>query len=412
MTDLRVVPPPLTLPSDQDASGRTLGDEELALLTEVIRSGTLTSTKGPQVPALEARFAELLGVRHAVACASGTAAVHLGVVAVDPEPGDEIITTPITDMGALSPIVYQGAIPVFADVDVETCNVTADTIAARLSDRTRAIVVTHLFGNPCDMRAIEELARERGIPVIEDCAQAYLARSRGRLVGTIGAVGCFSLQQGKHITTGEGGIVVTNDDAHARRMRLYVNKAWPYGEANPDHEFLALNYRMTELQGAVARAQLEKLEAGVAQRVAMAERLTAQLADVDGISTPRALDGDAHTYWKYCLRVDERRVPGGPQALAAELRVGGIASAPRYIQKPAFRCRVFVEQNTFGRSRFPFTLARPEAVDYAEERFPGSFDALAGILVLPWNERYGEEHVDRLAEAIMESVARLQGGAS
>jgi perosamine synthetase len=196
VTDLRVVPPPLTLPSDQDASGRTLGDEELALLTEVIRSGTLTSTKGPQVPALEARFAELLGVRHAVACASGTAAVHLGVVAVDPEPGDEIITTPITDMGALSPIVYQGAIPVFADVDVETCNVTADTIAARLSDRTRAIVVTHLFGNPCDMRAIEELARERGIPVIEDCAQAYLARSRGRLVGTIGAVGCFSLQQG------------------------------------------------------------------------------------------------------------------------------------------------------------------------------------------------------------------------
>jgi dTDP-4-amino-4,6-dideoxygalactose transaminase len=130
VTDLRVVPPPLTLPSDQDASGRTLGAEELALLTEVIGSGTLTSTKGPQVPALEARFAELLGVRHAIACASGTAAVHLGVVAVDPEPGDEIITTPITDMGALSPILYQGAIPVFADVDVETCNVTADTIAA------------------------------------------------------------------------------------------------------------------------------------------------------------------------------------------------------------------------------------------------------------------------------------------
>ncbi|HEY7134569.1 MAG TPA: DegT/DnrJ/EryC1/StrS family aminotransferase [Acidimicrobiia bacterium] len=412
MTDLRVVPPPLTLPSDQDASGRTFGDEELALLTEVIHTGTLTSTKGPQVPALEARFAELLGARHAIACASGTAAVHLGVVAVDPEPGDEIITTPITDMGALSPILYQGAIPVFADVDVETCNVTADTIAARLSDRTRAIVVTHLFGNPCDMPAIEELARERGLPVIEDCAQAYLARSRGRLVGTIGAVGCFSLQQGKHITTGEGGIVVTNDDAHARRMRLYVNKAWPYGEADPDHEFLALNYRMTELQGAVARAQLEKLEAGVGQRVAMAERLTAQLADVDGITTPRALDGDAHTYWKYCLRVDERRVPGGPQALATELRVGGIASAPRYIQKPAFRCRVFVEQNTFGHSRFPFTLARPEALDYAEERFPGSFDALAGILVLPWNERYNEEHVDRLAEAIIESVARLQGGAS
>ncbi len=412
MTDLRVVQPPLVLPSDQDASGRTFGDEELALLSQVLESGTLTSTKGPQVPALEARFAEILGVRHAIACASGTAAVHLAVAAIDPEPGDEIVTTAITDMGALSPILYQGAIPVFADVDAETCNVTAATIEARLSDRTRAIVVTHLFGNPCDMPAIEELSRVRGIPLIEDCAQAYLSRSRGRLVGTIGAVGCFSLQQGKHITTGEGGLVVTNDDALARRMRLFVNKAWPYGEASPDHEFLALNYRMTELQGAVARAQLEKLEPGVAQRIAMAERLTAELAGVDGITTPKPAPGDVHTYWKYCMRVDESRLPGGPQALAAELKVGGIASAPRYIQKPAFRCAIFEDQRTFGSSRFPFTLARPEAVDYAEARFPGTFDALAGILVLPWNERYVEDHVDMLADAIAESVGRLSGGAA
>lgn len=412
MTDVRLVHPPLVLPSDQDASGRTLGDEELALLAEVVRSGTLTSTKGPQVPALEARVAEMLGVRHAIACASGTAAVHLGVAAVDPEPGDEIVTTPITDMGALSPILYQGAIPVFADVDVDSCNVTAETIEARLSERTRAIVVTHLFGAPCDMPAIEELARSRGIPIIEDCAQAYLARSRGRLVGTIGAVGCFSLQQGKHITTGEGGIVVTNDDVLARRMRLYVNKAWPYGEPNPDHEFLALNYRMTELQGAVARAQLEKLRAGVEQRIAMAARLTDALAGIDGITTPRAVPGDEHTYWKYCVRVDEDVVPGGPQALAAELKVGGIASAPRYIQKPAFQCAVFRDQRTFGASRFPFTLARPEAVDYDPARFPGAFAALAGILVLPWNERYEPEHVDGLAAAIATSMDKLTGGAS
>jgi perosamine synthetase len=412
VTDLRVVHPPLVLPSDQDSSGRTLGDEELELLAAVIASGTLTSTKGPHVPALEARLAEMLGVRHAIACASGTAAVHLAVAAVDPEPGDEIITTAITDMGALTPILYQGAIPVFADVDVDTCNVTASTIEARLSERTRAIVVTHLFGNPCDMPAIEALAAAHGIPVIEDCAQAYLARSGGRLVGTIGAVGCFSLQQGKHITTGEGGFVVTSDDALARHMRLFVNKAWPYGEHNPDHEFLALNYRLTELQGAVARAQLEKLDAGVAQRIAMAQRLTSALEGVDGITTPSAGSGDVHAYWKYCLRVDEAKLPGGPQALAAELKLGGIASAPRYIQKPAFRCRIFEEQRTFGRSRFPFTLARPEALDYAEDRFPGTFDALAGILVLPWNERYGEMHVDMLADAITDCVGRLAGGAS
>src|SRR5690606_10616722 len=163
--------------------------------------------KGPYTRQFEERFAALVGARHAVACASGTAAIHTAVAAIDPNPGDEIITTAITDMGALTPILYQGAVPVFADFDPRSCNVTAETIRARLSDRTRAIVVTHLFGNPCDMRPIMALAKERGLPVIEDCAQAFLSQCDGRYVGVLGTIGCFSLQQGKHITTGEGGLV-------------------------------------------------------------------------------------------------------------------------------------------------------------------------------------------------------------
>lgn len=399
----------LALPSDQEASGRTLGAEELEALREVIESGTLTSTKGKQVPGLEERFAALTGSAHAVACSSGTAAVHVAIAALDPEPGDEVVTTPITDMGALTPILFQGAVPVFADVDPRTGNVTAETIEAALSERTRAVVVTHLFGNPCEMEPITALAAARGLPVIEDCAQAYLARSAGRTVGTIGALGCFSLQQGKHVTTGEGGLVVTDDPALARRARLFVNKAWPYGEPNPDHEFLALNYRLSELQGAVARAQLDKLEGVVRRRVAMAERLTAALEGLEGIDTPWVAPGNEHTYWKYCLRVDPARVPGGPQALAAELRLGGIASAPRYIQKPAFQCAVFSNQRTFGESRWPFTLARPEAVDYSPERYPGTFRALDRVLVLPWNERYTEEHVDHLAGSIRRALAKVVG---
>src|SRR5262249_52029971 len=243
---------PLVLPSDQDATGRTLGAEEIERVAEAIRSGTLTSTKGEFTKRFQERFAALHGGRHAWACASGSAAVHIAVAAIDPEPGDEIVTTAITDMGALAPILYQGAIPVFADVDPRTCNVTAETIRARLSPRTRAIVVTHLFGNPCEMGDILALARERGLPVIEDCAQAFLARSGGRLVGALGAIGAFSLQQGKHITTGEGGIVLTDDAELSRRSFLFINKAWGYGDPKPDHYFLALNYRTSELQGAVA----------------------------------------------------------------------------------------------------------------------------------------------------------------
>lgn len=398
---------PIELPSDQVASGRTLGHEELDLLAEVIASGTLTATKGVQTPRLEEELRATFGVGHAVACSSGTAAVHTAVAAVDPEPGDEIVTTSITDMGAISPILYQAAIPVFADVDPVTGNVTADTIAACLSDRTKAIIVTHLFGNPCDMAPIMALADARGIPVIEDCAQAYLAAAGENLVGTIGAIGCFSLQQGKHITTGEGGFVITDDAALARRMRVFVNKAWPYGEAGPDHEFLALNYRTTELASAVGRAQLAKLADGVERRIAAADRLTKQLSGLDAITTPSVSPADTAVYWRYALHVDRGRLPGGPDALAAALREVDVASAPRYIQKPAFRCAVIAEQRTFGDSHFPFTLARPAAVDYAAERFPGTFDYLASVLVLPWNERFTDDHVDHLAGALGAAVAEL-----
>src|SRR6476620_8170000 len=193
--------PPLPLPSDQDATGRTLGDEEIACVASAIRSGTLTSTKGAYVKQLEERWAAAMGAKHAYACSHGSAAIHCAVAAVNPDPGDEIVTTSITDMGALTPILYQGAIPVFADVETETCNVTAESIQKVLSDRTRAVVVTHLFGNPCDMTAIMKLCRPRGIAVIEDCAQAFGARHGGHLVGPLGDIGCYSLQQGKHITT-------------------------------------------------------------------------------------------------------------------------------------------------------------------------------------------------------------------
>ena len=335
--------------------------------------------------------------------------MHLAVAAINPELGDEIITTSVTDMGALTPILYQGAIPVFCDVDPETCNVTAASIEKCISEKTKAIIVTHLFGNPCEMEAIMELSKKHDIPVIEDTAQAFMASYDDKYVGTFGAVGCFSLQQGKHITTGEGGIVVSDDDELARRMFLFINKAWGYGDKNADHYFLALNYRMTELQGAVAVAQMNKLEWVARTRVLMAEALTTELSGVRGISTPKISNRAVHTFWKYCLRVDESVIPGGAVALAGALKEYGIASAPRYIQKPAFRCQVIRDQVTFGESRWPWTLARPEAVDYSDEKFSGTLEALEGVLVLPFNEKYTQEHIDFIAASVKACVEELAG---
>ena len=399
----------IKLPSDQDISGRTLGSEEIEALSQVIRSGTLTSTKGAFVKTMEKKFAETIGSKHVYACASGTAAIHTAVAAINPNVGDEIVTSPITDMGAIAPILYQGAVPVFADVDPRTCNVTAKTIEPCLSNRTKAIIITHLFGNPCEMGEIMELSRAKNIPVIEDCAQAFLARYDGRLVGTMGAIGCFSLQQGKHITTGEGGLVATDDDALGRHMYLFVNKAWGYGDPKPDHYFLALNYRMSELIGAVAVAQLPKLADVVQRRVAAAGLLTEKLKGIRGVETPWVPPKGVHTYWKYCLRIDGEVIPGGAVAMGKVLGEKGIASAPRYIQKPAFMCQIIQEQNTFGKSRFPFTLARPEVLNYDRSRYPGTFAALEGVLVLPWNEKYEAEHVEYIARSIREAAQQLGG---
>jgi perosamine synthetase len=401
----------LQLPSDQEASGRTLGQEELANLRDVIASGTLTSTRGRFVKELERDFARQLGVKHVSACSSGTAAVHVAIAALDTEPGDEFVTSSITDMGALTPILYQAGIPVFAEVDPRTWNVTANTIEAALSERTRAIIVTHLFGNPCEMHEIMALSESRGIPVIEDCAQAFLASHPKGLVGTIGRISCFSLQQGKHITTGEGGLVATDDDALARHVQLFINKGWGYGDIHPDHEFLALNYRMSELQGAVAAAQLPKLTQSVQKRISAAQSLTNKLAGLPGVETPFVHPDSVHSYWKYCLRIQDHVIPGGCEALGRELTTRQISCAPRYIQKPAFMCRIFQEQKTFGRSGFPFTLARPEALRYDEKRFPLTQQALQNVLVLSWNENYLEEHLEYISEAIHDAVFQISNQA-
>ncbi len=394
----------IKLPSDQDITGRTFGDEEIAAITEVLRSGVLITTKGKYGKMLETAFAEKVGAKFAFACNSGSAAVHVAIAAVNPNPGDEIVTTSVTDMGALTPIIFQGAIPVFADVDAKTLNVTAETIERVLSDRTRAIIVTHLFGNPCEMDAIMELANSRGIPVIEDTAQSFLATVNGKCVGTIGAIGAFSFQQGKHMTTGEGGIVVTDDEALARRMFLFINKAWGYGDANPDHYFASLNYRMTELQAALAYEQLKKLDACVGQRKKMAALLDALIADIDGIESYKPAENATMTYWKFCLRVDDSKIADGAVGLAKALKVYDVASAPRYVVKPAYKCQVFRDKNTFGDSHFPFNLARPDAIDYDDSRFPGTIKGLHDVLVLPFNEKYEERHIEFLADSIREAV--------
>lgn len=399
----------MALPSDQDHSGRSFDAAELEALRSVLASGTLTSTKGTHVKALEQEFAAMIGVKHAFACTSGSFAFQAAVAALDLEPGDEIIGTPITDMGSIAGMLYQGVVPVFADVDPVTLNVTDETITARLSERTRAIAVTHLFGNPCDMDPILALAERHDLPVIEDAAQALGAKYQDRPCGAMGSLAAFSLQQGKHVTTGEGGLVTTDDDALARRLFLFINKAWGYGDAKPDHYFLAPNGRMNELQGAVARGQFAKLPELLNCRLHAACRICGHLMQLPGLTPPPVKSGDTCSYWRIPIRVDPSVIPGGVDALTQALRGLGIPAAPRYIQKPAFECEVIRDQKTFGNSRWPFSVGRPEASTYRREDFPGSYDGLANVVILPLNEGFDDAHVDFVIDAFGRAMHELLG---
>ena len=317
----------MTLPSDGDRTAQDLKREELALLRDVIESGTLGSNRGTQVKAFERAFAARYGVSHARAVSAGTAAVHTAIAAIDPEPGDEIITTTVTDMGAIAPILFQQAIPIFADVDPVTLNLTPETVAARITPRTRAIIVTHLFGNPCNVAEIARLATARGIPVIEDCGQAYLATQNGQLAGTIGRVGVFSLQQGRHITTGEGGAMITNrQDVYELAIDVHdCAGSVRRGAGLP--RFPGWNFRASELQGAVARVQLSKLDGLLARMRENHAELSERVGALPGLTLRRRNDdgGDAGI----CLIAFTGTAAEAAESVAA-LRDEGVAAMRIY----------------------------------------------------------------------------------
>ncbi|MEU6796188.1 DegT/DnrJ/EryC1/StrS family aminotransferase [Nonomuraea wenchangensis] len=376
-----------------EPAGRTLGDEELAALERVIRSGMLNSVWGSEARALEREVAELYGSRHAIACSSGTAALHLSVVAAAPDPGDEIITTPITDFGTVAPILAQNAVPVFADVDPSDGNLDPDAVAALIGPRTRAIMVVHLFGAPAKAGELRRLADRHGLTLIEDCAQAWLTElPGGRYAGTAGHVGTFSLQQWKHITCGDGGLTLTDDDELARRMRLFADKGWDRA-AGRSHESLGLNYRMTELQAAVARAQLAKLPGVVASRRRTAAELIAALRALDlGLGLPRP---DGHAWWLFPIVV-----PGCDAAgLAAHLNAAGVPARAGYLREPLNHAPVW-DGPIYGSSRYPLGDYRPAPCPEAERL------VAATLLTVEWNEHYTSEHVKVIAEAVADHSAR------
>lgn len=385
------------------------GDDELNELREALEQNTLFYAQGRKVGELEAAFAARHGAQFAIACSSGTAALHAACTALGISPGDEVIVAPITDMGSIAPILYQGAIPVFADLTPHGYVLDPASVAARMTEKTRAVIAVHLWGNACDLSALRALCdRHGGAFLIEDCAQAFGGTYAGKPLGTFGHLGCYSYNEFKHISCGDGGMVITGDPALAERLRLSTDKCYNRrpDALNRQATFLANNYRMTELQAAVALAQLRKLDDIVARRRRWCRDLTERLAGTPGISLPEPTDNSDPSWWFYLLRVRPEELHADADTFCAALQAEGIRASAHYIGAPIYRYPLFTKHSAFERG-IPHPYA---ARDYTQESCPVAEAILETGVMLPVSEAFTETDGAEVARGIRRVAAWFAAG--
>lgn len=277
-----------------------ISKEEIDAVNEVLNSGMLA--QGPKVAELEEAFAKHSGTKYAVAVNSGTAAIHAALYAAGVRAGDEVITVPFSFIATINPILMLNATPVLVDINPETFNIDASKVEALITDKTKAILPVHLYGQPADMSELNEIAKKHGIVVVEDACQAVDAEYNGKKAGNLGDLGCFSLYATKNIMSGEGGIVTTNDSSFVAAMKQFRQ----HGMSAPYmYEELGYNYRLTDLQAAIAIEQLKKASRFTSSRQDNAIKLSQGLAGINGITLPFTKEGRSHVYHQYTIRIGD-----------------------------------------------------------------------------------------------------------
>lgn len=296
-----------------------IGEEEARAVYEVVLSGWIS--EGKKVKEFEERFAEYIGVKHAIALFNGTVALHAILLAHDIGPGDEVIVPSFTFISTATSVLHVGATPVFADIDHRTYNIDPNDIEHRITKKTKAIMPVHYAGQSADMFQILEIAEKYGLFVFEDAAEAHGAEYHGKKVGSFGNAAMFSFTPTKNITTSEGGMVTTNNDKIAEKIRLLKNHGQDY---QYHHIVVGYNYRMTDMQGAMGVEQLKKLPSIIAQKQQNAEILTSELDKIEGIIPPYVASNCNHTYMLYTIKVDSRKLGISREMLMQKLGEKGI----------------------------------------------------------------------------------------
>ncbi len=275
-----------------------IGEEEKSAVQEVLSSGVIA--QGPKVSEFESAFSKYCGTGFGVAASNGTTALHLALLACGVKPGDEVITTPFSFIATANSILYCGAKPVFADIDAQTFNISPDKIERQITDKTKAVLVVHLYGQPCEMDSINRICSDDGLKLVEDACQAHGAEYKGKRVGGLGDCAVFSFYPTKNMTTGEGGMLTTNNQEIAERARLLREHG---SKVRYHHEVLGYNYRTTDISAAIGLEQLKKLNGFNKKRMKNAERLTEALKGVEGIEAPYVKPEVLHVFHQYTIRV-------------------------------------------------------------------------------------------------------------
>ena len=369
-----------------------LSEDEIAAAVEALRSGWLTY--GPKSQAFEADFARAAGVEHAVAVSSCTAALHVALLAAGIGAGDEVITTPLTFAATANVIVHAGATPVLADVSADDLNLDPAAVASKITPRTRAIMPVHYGGQPCRMDELLEIGRRRGLRVIEDAAHAAGASYAGRPVGCLGDATAFSFYATKNMTTGEGGMLTTDDTELAEKARLLrahglSADAWKRftaaGSAFYEVTTPGFNYRMTDFQAALGRGQLARLGEINATRGRLAVRYDRRLDGVAEVETPATRPEVEHAWHLYALRLRLERLRISRDVFVEELRQRGVGTSVHFIP---------IHYHAYYREGFGFNKGD----------FPVAEDAFERLISLPLYQSMSEADVDRVATAVAEIV--------
>lgn len=355
---------------------RVIGKEEEDAVVRVLRSGILSKYLGcwaddfyggPQVQQLEKEWAKFFGAKHAISVNSATSALYCAVGAIGTQPGDQIIVSPYTMCAsATAPLIYN-AVPVFADIEYDYYCLDPDDIERKITDQTKAIIVVDILGQPYDVDRINAIAKKHGLYIIEDNAQGPLATYRGKYAGTLGDIGIFSLNYHKHIHCGEGGILVTDDDSLAERLRLIRNHAEAVvekKEVTDLNNMIGFNLRMTEIEAAIAREQLKKAEWLVKERRRNVAYLEDNLKDLPFLRMPKVREGCEHSYYIHALKYDEtatgvtrEKFVAAMQAelMPIELReTEGVKINLGYMQ-PLYHQPLFQKRTAYGNTKYPFS---------------------------------------------------------